>query len=133
MKNYLTALYLIFAVSCSSIDQKSVISPDSSIKLNFQVSNGVPFYSVKKNNKVIVEESLLGIILKNNLDFSSGLKIDNISSSSHSSQWTPQFGEQSIIENTYNELSVSLTKDDLKMKIFFRVFDDGVADRKSVV
>ena len=75
MKNYLTALYLIFAVSCSSIDQKSVISPDSSIRLNFQVSNGVPFYSVKKNNKVIVEESLLGIILKNNLDFSSGLKL----------------------------------------------------------
>lgn len=132
MKNYLTALYLIFAVSCSSIDQKSVISPDSSIKLNFQVSNGVPFYSVKKNNKVIVEESLLGIILKNNLDFSSGLKIDNISSSSHSSQWTPQFGEQSIIENTYNELSVSLTKDDLKMKIFFRVFDDGVAFRYEI-
>jgi hypothetical protein len=64
MKNYLTALYLIFAVSCSSIDQKSIISPDSSINLNFQVSNGVPFYSVKKNNK----SNSRRIIIRNNIE-----------------------------------------------------------------
>ena len=50
-------------------------SPDSSVELTFKVNDGSPYYSIKKNNKIIVDESLLGLILKNNLDFTNDLKI----------------------------------------------------------
>ncbi len=132
MKHLLTVIHLILFVSCISLDNKTVKSPDSSIKLNFQISNGQPFYSIKKDNKVIVEKSLLGIILKNELDFSNGVKIESVSSSSHSSKWSPQFGEQSNIKNIYNELIVSLVKDNFNMKLSFRVFDDGVAFKYNI-
>ncbi len=66
-------------------------SPDSSVELTFKVNDGSPYYSIKKNNKIIVDESLLGLMLKNNLDFTNDLKIKSISSSSHSSKWSPDF------------------------------------------
>ena len=37
------------------------------------------------------------------------------------------YGEESIIKNEYNEILVSLLKDELQASVIFRVFNDGVA------
>ena len=127
MKKILVSISLFLFVSCSFNSQITVKSPDSSISLGFQLSNDQPFYTIKKNKKVVIEKSLLGLILENKLDFSSGFKIQDTSNSSYSDSWAPSFGEESNIINQYNQLSIILLKDSLEMKLIFRVFDDGVA------
>ena len=127
MKKIFVSISLFLFVSCSFNSQTTVKSPDSSISLDFQLSNDQPFYTIKKNKKVVIEKSLLGLILENKLDFSSGFKIQETSNSSYSDSWAPSFGEESNIINEYNQLSIILHKDSLEMKLIFRVFDDGVA------
>ena len=127
MKKIFLVFTLIFFISCEMKNQLVTKSPDSSVELTFKVDDGSPFYSIKKNNKIIVDESLLGLMLKNNLDFTNDLKIKTISSSSNSSKWSPAFGEEKNILNDYNQMKVLLSKDSLEMLLLFKIFNDGVA------
>ena len=109
--NTIFILSLLF--SCNS-SQDFIKSPDSKIELNIHEKNGSLFYSVEKNNKIVLNKSILGILLKNNLDFSKDIKIDKISKLKNYSSWSPIFGEESVIKNEYNEMVVSLLKDELQ-------------------
>jgi alpha-glucosidase len=100
--------------------------------LTFKVNDGSPFYSIKKNNKIIVNESLLGLMLKNNLDFTNDLKIKSLSNKYHSSKWSPAFGEEENILNEYNQMKVVLSKDSLEMFLLFKIFNDGIAFKYEV-
>ena len=82
MKKIFLVFTLILLISCGMNNHTVTKSPDSSVELTFKVNDGSPSYSIKKNNKIIVDESLLGLMLKNNLDFTTDLKIKSISSSS---------------------------------------------------
>jgi len=126
MKKPILIFILSLLFSCNS-SQDFITSPDSKIELNIHKKNGSLFYSVEKNNKMIVNKSILGILLKNNLDFSKDIKINKISKSKNYDSWSPMFGEESIIKNEYNEMVVSLLKDELQFSVIFRVFNDGVA------
>lgn len=88
MKKVFVIISLFLFVSCSFNSQTTVKSPDSSVLLDFQLSNEQPFYTIKKNKKVVIEKSLLGLILENKLDFSSGFKIEDVSNSSYSDSWS---------------------------------------------
>jgi len=132
MKKIFLVFTLILFISCEMKNQLVTKSPDSSVELTFKVNDGSPFYSIKKNNKIIIDESLLGLMLKNNLDFTNDLKIKSISSSSHSSKWSPAFGEEKNILNEYNQMKVLLTKDSLEMLLLFKIFNDGVAFKYEV-
>ena len=70
--------------------------------------------------------------LKNNLEFTEHLNIKSNSSSSHSSKWTPAFGEEKNILNEYNLMNVLLSKDSLEMLLLFKIFNDGVAFKYEV-
>jgi len=132
MKKIFLVFTLILFISCGMNNQVVTKSPDLSVELTFKVNDGSPLYSIKKNNKIIVDESLLGLMLKNNLDFTTDLKIKSISSSSHSSKWSPAFGEEKNILNEYNQMKVLLSKDSLEMLLLFKIFDDGVAFKYEV-
>ena len=119
MKKIFLVFTLILFISCEMKNQLVTKSPDSSVELTFKVYDGSPFYSIEKNNKIIVEESLLGLMLKNNLDFSNDLNIKSISSSSHSSKWSPAFGEDGT--ERLNEVSVGREKVTLVLPIVNRV------------
>ncbi|MBL6603905.1 MAG: glycoside hydrolase family 97 N-terminal domain-containing protein, partial [Cryomorphaceae bacterium] len=126
MKKSILIIIISLLFSCNS-SQDFITSPDSKIKLNIHKKNGSLFYSIEKNNEMIVNKSILGILLKNNLDFSKDIKINKISKSKSYSSWSPMYGEESIIKNEYNEILVSLLKDELQASVIFRVFNDGVA------
>jgi hypothetical protein len=111
---------------------QTVESPSKNITLQFNLgANGSPTYSVAYKNKPVILESALGIQLKASTDLASGFKVDNSKSSTFNENWQPVLGEQSSINNHYNELTVALTQDKTgrKMAIIFRVFDEGVAFR----
>ena len=132
MKKIFLAFILISFISCGKNNQLVTKSPDSSIELTFKVNDGSPFYSIKKNNKIIVNESLLGLMLKNNLDFTNDLKIKSLSNKYHSSKWSPAFGEEENILNEYNQMKVVLSKDSLEMSLIFKIFNDGIAFKYEV-
>ena len=127
---YFFSLFLLFMFSFGHA--QTVQSPSGTLALNFKlVGNGQPAYSVNYKKKTVVLESLLGIKLKEKPDFDTNFEILTSKTSSFSESWKPVLGEQTSIQNQYNELNVSLINKEskVKMNIIFRVFDEGVAFR----
>ncbi|SDJ74569.1 glycoside hydrolase family 97 protein [Flavobacterium noncentrifugens] len=111
---------------------QNIQSPSKNIRVDFNLNaDGTPQYAVSYKNKLVVLESKLGIKLKEGGDLVSGLTIDNVKNTSFNESWKPVLGEQSSIQNHYNELTVSLSQKatQRKINIIFRVFDEGVAFR----
>ncbi|RTY73199.1 glycoside hydrolase family 97 protein [Flavobacterium sp. LS1R10] len=127
---YFFSLFLLFMFSFGHA--QTVQSPSGTIALNFKLAgNGQPAYSVNYKNKAVVLESLLGIKLKEKPDLDTNFEILTSKTSSFSESWKPVLGEQTSIQNQYNELNVSLINKETKVKIniIFKVFDEGVAFR----
>ncbi|WP_026709486.1 glycoside hydrolase family 97 protein [Flavobacterium frigidarium] len=129
MKHLLVALVLF---SSSYIGAQTAVSPSKKIEVNFKLSaTGQPTYSVKYNKNTVVEKSAMGFTLKDKAALTTDFTIEKVENSSFNESWKPVLGEQASIVNHYNELKVSLIQKEsnIKMTIFFRVFDEGVAFR----
>lgn len=129
MKQLLVALVLF---STSYIGAQTAVSPSKKIEVDFKLSAaGQPTYFVKYNNKTVVEKSAMGITLKDKAALTADFTIEKAENSSINESWKPVLGEQASIVNHYNELKVALIQkgSNIKMTIFFRVFDEGVAFR----
>jgi len=129
MKHFLSAI-LFFALSM--LQAQSVASPSKNIILDFKLTaNGQPTYTVTYKNKTVVQESTMGIKLKEKPALDANFSIQGSKNSIFNESWKPVLGEQSSIVNHYNELKVSLIQNEtnVKMNIIFRIFDEGVAFR----
>lgn len=129
MKFSFTAL-LIFFLSIASA--QSVKSPSEEIVAHFGLNEeGKPYYSVMYKNQPVVKQSYLGFILKNQGTLNSGFTVIGTKSAVVNDNWRPVLGEVSVIENKYNELSVSLRQENTGklLNVIFRVFNEGVAFR----
>lgn len=125
-------LALLFLVSI--VSAQKVQSPSKSLTVNFGLDNeGKPNYSVTLKDKKVVNQSFLGLKLKDGTDFTKGFTVENSNTSTFDEVWKPVLGEQSSIRNNYNELVINLIqkRSEKKLTIFFRVFDEGVAFRYS--
>ena len=125
-------LALLFLVSI--VSAQKVQSPSKSLTVNFGLDNeGKPNYSVTLKDKKLVNQSFLGLKLKDGTDFTKGFTVENSNTSTFDEVWKPVLGEQSSIRNNYNELVINLIqkKSEKRLTIVFRVFDEGVAFRYS--
>lgn len=125
-------LALLFLVSI--VNAQKVQSPSKSLTVNFGLDNeGKPNYSVTLKDKKVVNQSFLGLKLKDGTDFTKGFTVENSNTSTFDEVWKPVLGEQSSIRNNYNELVINLIqkKSEKMLTIVFRVFDEGVAFRYS--
>ena len=135
-----------FLLSTMLANAQSIKSPDGKLECNFGVENGKPFYSLKKNGETIIDKSFLGFILSPNekdpytfkktvensdIDFSKGFKMGKVENSNFSEVWTPVWGEESQIENNYNQSQAEFiqTSSDRKFIVNFRLFNDGLGFR----
>jgi alpha-glucosidase len=112
-----------------------VTSPNKSIKVTVQLKDGVPFYSVKRNNEVVISDSKLGFVLKDQPALSKNFKITSARQSSFDETWTQPWGEVKEIRNQYNSLTVVLEEQSVlkrKLSIEFRVYNDGVGFRYEI-
>lgn len=111
----------------------TVSSPSGDLTLSFEADKGVLTYSVNRRGKAILNPSRLGLVLRGEPDFAEGFTVSASARDSHSETWQPVWGEESQIENNYNELRVELAQTHLapgrKLEIVFRVFDDGIGFR----
>ncbi len=127
-----SCLFLIIVLASIASIGQTISSPSTLLQVSFKLtSNGVPTYSVSYKKTPVVLESSLGIKLKETTDLASNFIIDKTETSSFNENWSPVLGEQSEINNHYNQLEITLYQAKTKriLKVIFRVFNEGIAFR----
>ena len=125
----------LFLLLCAlkSNAQQIINSPDNKLKVQISVLNGKPTYTVFYNEKVVLEQSPLG--LKTNVgDFSNGLELSTkiIPTKIDESYELPNI-KQSKVRYIANETSFSFTKENKPtIDIIFRVSNNDVAFKYKV-
>ena len=146
---------ILAITSLAANAQQRVTSPDGNLEMTFSVGEkGTPMYELTYKNKTIIKPSKLGLELltenpEKQTDFEwkankpsqeeldekanlmNGFVLKDCETSSFDETWTPVWGEEKEIRNHYNELAVTLEqpKNDRRMIIRFRLFDDGLGFR----
>lgn len=112
-----------------------VKSPDGRVKLTFLLEHGQLFYAVTKDNKTILRNSKLGLVIKDAPPLTDSFSIVRAYARSNNETWEAKWGEQRLISNSYNEAAIYLEESERPKRLItlrFRVFDDGVAFRYEV-
>jgi alpha-glucosidase len=107
-------------------------SPEGENKIQFQLVDSAPKYAVSHGKTKVITSSDMGFMLKNNDDFSKNFEVVKVVNSSFDETWEQVWGEKKKIRNHYNQMVVQLqqkNKENRKLEIQFRAFDDGVAFR----
>jgi len=124
---------IVFSCTSSSKFDTNVSSPDGSIKMAFNLNEkGQPFYDVTYNKDEVIKTSTLGFDLKEAPSLNGDFKILNATSSSFEEVWEMPWGEQTEVENKYNQLKVELQETSAlkrKLTVVFRVYNDGLGFR----
>lgn len=128
-----TIALAFFTCNSKEIKITEISSPSEKIIVNFNLNGeGKPFYTVKFNNKTVVDTSYLGFDFKDIEGFDKNFKINNTSTSSFNETWQMSWGEQLDVVNNYNELKVELQENNETariMTVVFKVYDDGIGFR----
>jgi len=129
---YLYLALCLLVISCSNSGKLSVVSPDNNVKVNFELAETQPVYSVSYKGREVILPSAMGFALKEKEALSGNFSIAGSQTSTYDETWEQVWGEKQFIKNNYNELKIDLTGNDgnkQQMSIVFRVFNDGVAFR----
>ena len=114
---------------------KDILSPNGRVVCHFSVKAGRASYSVKKDGKIILRKSFLGIAIRDDKPLAYNLAYVRAHEKTIDETWELPIGEQRLIHNNYNEIAFFLTETEEYGRIFtvrFRVFDDGVAFRYEI-
>ena len=104
-------------------------SPDGSLSVQFELNeSGQLFYTVFKAGNLVLESSQMGITA-NHADFTSGLAVQSTQLTSCDETYSLPQGKKSQYRNHYNQRDSVLEKDGRICKIYFRMYDDGIAFR----
>ncbi|MCK9449609.1 MAG: glycoside hydrolase family 97 protein [Bacteroidales bacterium] len=126
-------LLVFIGFSCTKPNKGTLSSPNGTIKLNFYLtSQGQAAFKVYYNNKMILDESTLGVSLYEEPDLMEGFRITKTEYRNMDETWEMPWGEQRYVQNHFQEMKVLLTeKDNLKRTyaVVFRLFDDGLGFR----
>lgn len=131
MKTLYLTLCFLFTISISAQKTAAVKSPDGSVSVTFGIDkNKQAFYSVEKNAKVVIENSVLGLIRKD-ADFSKNMSVVSISPDEKISENYAMFvGKEKNVSYSANQKILHLKNaSGQKMDIVFKVSDDGFAFR----
>ena len=122
-----------FISSCGVKNFNQLRSPDTSLVLDISLDNGILSYSLKKDRKNIIDKSVLGM-KTDKFEFFDNLIIKDKQFSSSNSNWSQVWGEQKVIKDHFNQLSVVLksSKTSYEMKVHFRLYDDGLGFRYEI-
>lgn len=142
MKKYcqfilLAALITLLSTACS-IKKEEVLqvhSPDGKIKVSVFQNKGELAYSACKENIEILSPSRLGLKFKDGSVMGDKMKIVKTTTRTFNETWEQLWGEKRLIENRYEELSLTLKeKRGLKRELtmVFRVYNDGFGFRYQI-
>lgn len=137
MKKPLPFILLLTCVSWLGCNQQvatlAVSSPDESNEVTFNLSaQGQPYYTVAHRGEVVVDTSFISFDFKGQPALKDGFEIGNATHSSFNETWEMPWGEQRMVVNNYNQLTVELAETESpnrRFNIHVRAFDDGIAFR----
>lgn len=136
MKSYNNPLLLLFLIIAAfgCVNKTNIVSsPDGKITVEFKLDeNGTPSYTVNRMNAEVIKPSTMGFELKDQEDLKSGFELVDSQISSFTETWEMPWGEQRMVENTYNQMVVSLIETSLakrKLNIYFKAYDNGIGFR----
>ena len=132
MKNLsLTIMMILLSGIMAMAETKTVSSPDGKLVVTIDSENGKAFYSVKYNNKQMIERSQLGVDA-NIADFTNGLTLVKTDEKSIDETYTLRTAKTSKVHYQANQLNLTYdTKQKHKMVITFNVANNDVAFRYS--
>ena len=116
-----------------SADAASVASPNGEIVLNCDTdAAGIASYEVLFHGKPVILPSALGFSFTDGSAIADKLEIVDEVRHSFSETYELPWGERRLVENTYNELELTLRQKEAPGLLFtlaFRVYDDGLGFR----
>lgn len=125
----LTTITVLAEGNASPIKVKS---PNGNLELTFSLKDGVPYYSLKRKEAIVLKDSKLGFILKNQEPLDRNFSVQNTSQQEIDETWNPVWGEEKSIRNHAEALTVELIENagaKRKLNIVFHVFNDGLGFR----
>ena len=112
-------------------DDYSVISPDGHLKAIVCLTDGRLRYTVSRDDKLLVNESPLGLKLSV-VDLTEDLELVQTENGSVDETYSLPVGKRSNYRDCCNTLSVVTQKGNWKLNVLFRVYDDGFAFRYTI-
>jgi len=112
----------------SSAEDFVVTSPDGHLAAAVTFADGKLSYTVSRDDRVIVDESPLGLKLSS-ADLTEELELVEVQNGSVDDAYTLPVGKRSQYRDHCNTLSVLTQKGTWQMNVLFRVYDDGFAFR----
>ncbi|WP_353147674.1 glycoside hydrolase family 97 protein [Flavobacterium sp.] len=121
-------LTVIFGASAQEFQ-----SPNGNFKMSFSLGNdGTPMYQLFFKNKEVIKKSKLGLELqKDKKSLVNDFKVMDTKESTFNETWKTVWGEETQIQNHYNELAVKLKQNETEREIIirFRLFNEGLGFR----
>lgn len=114
---------------------RDILSPNGRIKCHFELKSGRIYYSVYKNDNLIIKPSQLGFLICGEDPLCNNFKLIRDQKKKHTETIELPWGEDRYIDNTYNEVAyyISETKDSKRiMTLRFRIFDNAVSFRYEI-
>ncbi|MDR0954633.1 MAG: glycoside hydrolase family 97 protein, partial [Rikenellaceae bacterium] len=109
--------------------QTTVSSPDGKLKVSVSLSEGKPLYSVTYADKVILEESPLGLVT-NEGDFSQGMTFIEATESAVDKQYVQDKIKRSFVHYKANTLTYTMENAGKhRISVVFQVSDNDIAFR----
>lgn len=132
MKNlFLTIMLALLPGVMATAETKTVSSPDGKLVVTIDSENGKAFYSVKYNNKQMIERSQLGVDA-NIADFTNGLTLVKTDEKSIDETYSLRTAKTSKVHYQANQLNLTYdTKQKHQMVVTFNVANNDVAFRYS--
>lgn len=114
---------------------QNIASPNGRITCRVAVKSGRLTYEVKKDNKIILRKSGLGIAILDEKPLQQNLGLIRVHEKKFDETWETIVGEQRLIRNNYQEATFYVAETEDNGRLFtvrFRVFDEGVAFRYEI-
>jgi hypothetical protein len=126
--SFILVLTAIFGASAQEFQ-----SPNGNFKMSFSLGNdGTPMYQLFFKNREVIKKSKLGLELqKDKKSLVDDFKVIDTKESTFNETWKTVWGEETQIQNHYNELAVTLKQNETDREIIvrFRLFNEGLGFR----
>lgn len=131
MKKIVSVILVLTAIFGASAQEFQ--SPNGNFKMSFSLGNdGTPMYQLFFKNKEVIKKSKLGLELqKDKKSLVNDFKVIDSKESTFNETWKTVWGEETQIQNHYNELAVTLKQNETDREIIvrFRLFNEGLGFR----
>ena len=131
MKKFISVILVLMAVL--GVSAQEFQSPNGNFKMSFSLGNdGTPMYQLFFKNKEVIKKSKLGLELqKDKKSLLNDFKVIDTKESTFNETWQTVWGEETQIQNHYNELAVKLKQNETDREIIvrFRLFNEGLGFR----